>query len=58
MNALELWFKNHPIFNQGDCMDLLQNNGIISENCVLAMDVANADCHKAIAFLDGKLENK
>lgn len=32
-------------------MNALQDAGIVSDNCVLACDVAEADCTAAIAFL-------
>jgi len=35
-----------------NCLNDLQNNGIISDLCVTVADVAEVDCPAAIAFLN------
>lgn len=35
-------------------MNLLQANGIISDNCVQVADVAEANCQRAIEFIGGQ----
>jgi hypothetical protein len=35
-------------------MNLLQDQGVISDNCISLADVADADVPKAIAFLESK----
>lgn len=32
-------------------MNLLQSNGIISDNCISSKDVSDADCEKAVQHL-------
>ena len=34
-------------------MNLLQNNGVVSDNCITHEDIADVDCPKAIEFLQG-----
>ena len=52
MNALEQWIANSPFKGQEiELLNLLQQNGIVSDNCVHAADVADADRERAITFL-------
>jgi hypothetical protein len=47
-------FENHirlKRLNEIESMNALQDAGIVSDNCVLACDVAESDCTQAIAFL-------
>lgn len=37
--------------DEAKAMDALQDAGIISDNCVWARDVAEADCPAAVEFL-------
>lgn len=48
MNNLEQWItdNNH---NEITIMNLLQEYGVISDNCIMAEDVGN--CNKAIVWL-------
>lgn len=34
------------------CMNMLQQNGIISDNCITSDDIARANALRAIAFLE------
>jgi hypothetical protein len=37
-------------------LNTLQENGIISDECITLADVAEADCARAVDFLEGKLD--
>jgi hypothetical protein len=50
MNALET-FLDASFLDEVEAMNRLQEHGIISDNCILAADVADADCEAAITFL-------
>ncbi len=50
MNPLERYINEWQL-DQFHVMEQLQLANIISDNCVLASDVAEADCAKAIEFL-------
>ena len=50
MNTLEE-FLNQRKLNPVEAMNLLQDNGIVSDLAVTAHDVAIVDCERAIAFL-------
>lgn len=52
-NSLQKWLEFMEE-NEIEAMNRLQDNGIISDNCVLAKDVAECDCKAAIAFLEGR----
>lgn len=49
MNKLEQWIKDTHN-NEITVMNLLQEHGVISDNCVMAEDVGN--CNKAIVWLN------
>jgi hypothetical protein len=51
MNSLEK-FVSQSELDPIQAMNDLQDAGIISDNCVSAQDVSNADCLRAIEFLD------
>jgi len=50
MNSLETHLRAKSL-NEIDSMNALQDAGIISDLCVFACDVSEADCTAAIAFL-------
>lgn len=50
MNPIETFILAHP---QAHVMDRLQAEGVISDLCVEAGDIAQADWAKAMAFLEG-----
>lgn len=39
-------------------MNELQDSGIISDNCVESADVADADCERAVDFLNTERDEK
>lgn len=53
MNALERFIQLSGD-DENLVMDLLQNSGIISDNCIHPCDIAEEDCEKAIEFFTGK----
>lgn len=53
MNELERWIKDSKV-DPIQSMNRLQDNGIISDNCIYAEDVADVDCESAIKFLSLK----
>lgn len=53
MNTLETYIKAHAI-DEVLAMNLLQEHGKVSDNAILAADVAETDCPAAIAFLTTK----
>lgn len=53
MNALERYLTITGT-NEADAMNALQDMGIVSDNCVWAKDVAEADCLQAIEFLKAR----
>jgi hypothetical protein len=53
MNLSEFIQKNR--MDTGKAMNLLQSNGIISDNAVSVEDVAEADTKNAVRFLSGYL---
>jgi hypothetical protein len=50
MNQLEFYCKLNQL-SEIAVVNRLQNNGIISDNAVLAKDVSDADCAKACEWL-------
>jgi hypothetical protein len=56
-NALEYYIAQHEL-SESDCMNQLQDAGVISDNCVLANDVCYLDCNNAIAFLKEQHANR
>ena len=52
MNALQLYIRKMNL-NECQVMNLLQDHGIISDNCVNAADVASEDCGRAVEFASG-----
>lgn len=50
MNQLQNYIILHNL-SELHTMNLLQDQGIISDNCIRAEDVADSDCPNAIAFL-------
>lgn len=50
MNSLEKHLSGKGL-DEIQSMNALQDAGIVSDNCVLAQDVAECDCTAAIAFL-------
>jgi hypothetical protein len=50
MNRLETFLDNRNL-NQISAMNLLQDQGVISDNCINASDVCDSDCDKAVDFL-------
>lgn len=54
MNAIGKWIDDHPerFFTPTTAMDVLQENGIVSDNALTIYDVAEADHARAVAFLD------
>jgi hypothetical protein len=51
MNSLEKFlFENN--FREPEAVNTLQDCGVISDNCIRAADVAEADCLAAITFLE------
>jgi hypothetical protein len=48
--TLPEYLSAHP---NPEAMNLLQQNGIVSDNCIEPEDVAQQDHAKAIAFLSG-----
>ncbi len=41
--------------NETEAMNRLQANGVVSDECVTAKDVAAADCPRAIRWLEKNL---
>lgn len=54
MNALEQWLADHPerFFSPTSAMNELQGAGLVSDNAAWPADVDDADCPKAVLFLD------
>ncbi|MEK7099859.1 MAG: hypothetical protein AAB883_01820 [Patescibacteria group bacterium] len=50
MNALENYILTNEL-DEGIVMNALQEDGVVSDECVAARDVADRDCTKAIKFL-------
>jgi len=50
MNALEQYISEYAL-DETDVLNSLTEAGVISDNCVLACDVADSDCAKAIVWL-------
>ena len=50
MNSLQPFLELSDI-DPTDAMNRLQEAGIVSDNCVTAADVAEADCERAVEFL-------
>lgn len=50
MNSLEKYLSGRGL-DEIQSMNALQDADIVSDNCVLAQDVAECDCTAAIAFL-------
>ena len=42
-------------YTEVQAMNLLQEKGVISDNCVTIEDIANADVTKAAEYLEGRL---
>lgn len=58
MNVLETFLREQRM-DEITAMNDLQNHAVISDNCVMACDVANRDCETAVKFLKvqkGELE--
>lgn len=51
MNALTQFAQDHP---ELEVMNVLQDAGIVSDNCITTEDVAEADVDRAVTYL--KLE--
>jgi hypothetical protein len=51
MNALEKYITESKL-NEVATMNELQDNAIISDNCVMASCVSETDCQKAITWLE------
>lgn len=51
MNALETFISEHKL-SELECMNVLQQTGVVSDNCMLAKDVADSDTPAAIAELE------
>jgi len=57
VNALKLYIlKNFGTkeVSINKALNALQEEGIISDNCITLADVAESDCAAAVAFLEGK----
>lgn len=54
-NTLEAFLTERGI-NETEAMNALQNNGIISDNCERASDVANSG--QAVAWLDARFPRR
>ena len=52
MNALEKWLQD-SMFSDGDILEILQDFGVISDNCYKVDQVVNAE--EAVEFLENKL---
>jgi hypothetical protein len=50
MNALEKFIHLSGL-DETAAMNRLQENNVISDNCIIANDVADVDCGRAIDFL-------
>jgi hypothetical protein len=56
MNAFLDWLIDHQTrWTETDAMNVLQDAGIISDNCIDASDVPDCDCKAAVAYLGGKM---
>ena len=52
-NSLEVWLEeNNLLVSENEAMDELTNNGVVSDLCVWAGDVAEIDCPTAIKWLE------
>ena len=51
MNDLENYLAAE-LMEPTEAMNLLQEHGVIADECVLAKDVAKADCQRAVQFLE------
>lgn len=49
MNVLETFLREQRM-DEITAMNDLQNHAVISDNCVMACDVANRDCETAVKF--------
>ena len=56
MNSLEQFLKTYGT-SVTEAMNLLQEHGLISDNCVDPSNVTERDCCWAIQFLEGIEEN-
>jgi hypothetical protein len=54
MNSLEQWIAAQNVITEKVVMNLLQDEGIVSDNCVWAKDVCESDCVQAVAWLEGR----
>ena len=48
MSNLCRWRK----FTEDECMDLLQENGLVSDNCVKMGEVADCDAMRALEWME------
>ena len=53
MSTLEKYVQKH-LLDPVKVMNALAEAGIISDNCIAISDVADADCARAIEWLDTK----
>ena len=51
LNALTEYLRANSL-SETDAMNQLQDEGIVSDNCVTAEDVAAKDCPAAVGFLE------
>jgi hypothetical protein len=54
VNLLEQFINDSGDWDAIPAMNLLQDQGVISDNCISLADVADADAPAAIAFLELK----
>lgn len=51
VNTLQTFLKSKGI-DESSAMNILQESGVISDNCVEVKDVAESDCLVAISYLN------
>jgi hypothetical protein len=57
MNALEAFLKTRGL-EETKAMNALQDNGIISDECIFASHVHDSDCQRAIEWLVSPIQKK
>jgi hypothetical protein len=55
VNALEQFISDSGDWDAIPAMNLLQDQGVISDNAITLADVADVDAPRAIAFLESKI---
>jgi hypothetical protein len=56
MNKLQEYIETHPEnWRHWEAMNALQDEGLISDECITLADVADSDCEEAVAWLEANV---